>query len=159
MTMNGGKRKIIASNKKAFHNYSILDRIEAGIALQGTEVKSLRNGKVSFQDAYVTIDKNYEAYLVALHISPYDHGNRFNHDPLRKRKLLLHKKEILKLRQAIQEKGLTLVPTSIYFSQGMVKIEVAKAKGKNKYDKRDVLKQKSIKSDLAGFTKSKIKGG
>lgn len=128
-------QKIIAENRKAKHDYFILDTIEAGIALKGTEVKSMRAGRVNLKDSYIFI-QNDEAFIEGMHVSPYDHGNIFNVDPLRKRKLLLHKKEIIKLRQKTQEKGLGIVPLKLYFINGKVKVEIAVVRGKKLYDKR-----------------------
>ena len=128
-------QKIIAENRKAKHDYFILDTIEAGIALQGTEVKSMRAGRANLKDSYIFI-QNDEAFIEGMHVSPYDHGNIFNVDPLRKRKLLLHKKEIIKLRQKTQEKGLGIVPLKLYFINGKVKVEIAVVRGKKLYDKR-----------------------
>ena len=129
-------KKIIANNKKAFHDYFIEEKYEAGISLAGTEVKSLRQGKCSIKEAWVSIDKG-EAYICGMNISPYEKGNIFNKDPLRVRKLLLHKKEILKLDQAAQVQGYTLVPLEVYFKKGKVKVQIGLAKGKKLYDKRE----------------------
>ncbi|MFQ5652900.1 MAG: SsrA-binding protein SmpB [bacterium] len=135
--------KIITNNRKARHDFHILDTIEAGIVLHGTEVKSLRAGKANLKDSYANV-KNQEVYLCRSHISPYTHGNINNHDPLRERKLLLHRKEIKKLIGKTQEKGLTLVPLKLYFKNGKVKVELAVAKGKKLYDKRqDMAKRES----------------
>lgn len=128
-------QKIIAENRKAKHDYFILETIEAGIVLKGTEVKSMRAGRVNLKDSYIFI-QNDEAFIEGMHVSPYDHGNIFNVDPLRKRKLLLHKKEIIKLRQKTQEKGLGIVPLKLYFINGKVKVEIAVVRGKKLYDKR-----------------------
>ncbi|GFO68032.1 SsrA-binding protein [Geomonas limicola] len=139
--------KLICNNKKAFHDYFIEERYEAGMVLQGTEVKSLRGGKANLNDSFAIV-KNGEAYLHNLHISPYDFGNRQNHDPDRMRKLLLHKKEILKLFSKIREQGYTLIPLRIYFKDGKVKAELGLAKGKKNYDKRETLKQNDMKRDV-----------
>ena len=128
--------KLIANNKKAFHDYFIEEKYEAGISLAGTEVKSLRQGKCSIKEAWVSIDKG-EAYICGMNISPYEKGNIFNKDPLRVRKLLLHKKEIMKLDQAARVQGYTLVPLEVYFKKGKVKIQIGLAKGKKLYDKRE----------------------
>lgn len=128
--------KIIAKNPIAKHNYSIEDTLEAGIVLSGTEIKSIRNGKVNLKDSYATI-KNGEAFIFSMHISPYEHGNIFNKDPLRDRKLLLNKREINKLIGLIQAKGYTLVPMSLYFKGNKVKLELGIGKGKKLYDKRE----------------------
>lgn len=130
-----GGQKIIAQNKKAWHDYFVDEKYEAGIALTGTEVKSLRAGGVNLKDAYCHIE-NGEIFVVGMHISPYEHGNIFNRDPLRERKLLMHKKEILKLHGLLTQKGLTLVPLSLYFSGSHVKVEVGLCRGKKLYDKR-----------------------
>ena len=128
--------KLIANNKKAYHDYFIEEKYEAGISLAGTEVKSLRQGKCSIKEAWVSIDKG-EAYICGMNISPYEKGNIFNKDPLRVRKLLLHKNEIRKLDQASQVQGYTLVPLEVYFKRGKVKVQIGLAKGKKLYDKRE----------------------
>ncbi len=139
--------KLICQNKKAWHNYSIEDRYEAGISLLGTEVKSLREGKANLGDSYGKI-KNGEIFLVDAHISPYTHGNRFNPDPLRTRKLLLHKMEIRRLIGKVQEKGFTLIPLRLYFSDGKAKVELGLAKGKKLFDKRETIKRKTMERDM-----------
>jgi SsrA-binding protein len=139
--------KLICQNKKAWHHYFIEDRYEAGIALQGTEVKSLRDGRANLSDSYGKI-KNGEIFLVDAHISPYSFGNRLNHDPLRPRKLLLHKKEIRRLIGKVQEKGFTLIPLRLYFSDGKAKVELGLAKGKKLFDKRETLKRKTMERDM-----------
>jgi SsrA-binding protein len=139
--------KLIAQNRKARHDYFIEETFEAGIALTGTEVKSLRLGRANLQDSYATI-KNGEVFVNGVHISPYDMGNRFNHDPLRARKLLLHRFEINKLIGHTQKKGLTLVPLSLYFKKGMVKVELAVCKGKKLYDKRDDIAKKDALREI-----------
>lgn len=128
-------QKLIAENRKARHDYFILEAVEAGLVLTGTEVKSMRAGRVNLKDSYIFI-QNDEAYIEGMHVSPFEQGNRFNVDPMRQRKLLLHKKEITKLRVKTQEKGLALIPTKLYFKDGRVKLEVAVAQGKKLYDKR-----------------------
>ena len=133
--------KIIAKNPTAYHNYIIEDKIETGIVLSGTEIKSIRNGKVNLKDTYAQI-KNGEVFVFGMHISPYEQGNIFNKDPMRPRKLLLHKKEIFKLTGMIQQKGYTLVPISIYFKDNRVKLELGICKGKKLFDKREDLKKK-----------------
>ena len=140
-------RKLIANNKKAFHDYFIEDTWEAGIALVGTEVKSLRMGKCSLKESFIQIHKG-EIFIYNMHISPYEQGNRFNHDPLRTRKLLMHKHEILKLFGKIREKGYTLIPLNLYFKKGRVKVTVALASGKKLYDKRQTLAEKEAKRDI-----------
>ncbi len=139
--------KLICSNKKARRNFTILETFEAGIVLVGTEVKSLRAGKASMNESYAKIDQG-EVWLLQFHISPYTHGNVFNHDPRRPRKLLLHKQEIRRLIGKVTEKGLTLVPLKAYFKNGKVKIELALGKGKKIHDKREDLKRKAVKRDL-----------
>ena len=140
--------KIIASNKKAFFNYFLSDFIEAGIELKGTEIKSLRVTGATLNDAYVVI-RNGEAELLNMHIKAYEQGNIFNHDPLRTRKLLLHKKEIRFLEQKIKTQGYTVVPTKIYFSHGRAKVEIALAKGKKLYDKRETIKKRDLDREMA----------
>lgn len=144
--MSEGNKNIIV-NRTAWHEYFIEDKFEAGIALVGTEVKSLRRGKVNLSDSYVVI-KDREAFLVRAHISVYKEGNIFNHEPLRKRKLLLHKYEIDKLFSKTAEKGYSLIPLRLYFSKGRVKVEIALAKGKKLYDKRDSMAEKQAKRDI-----------
>ncbi len=134
--------KAVATNRKAFHDYAIEEKLEAGIVLKGTEVKSLREGKVNLRDSYASVDRG-EVILHNCHINPYSHGNIMNHDPLRPRKLLLHRKEINKLLGKAQQKGLTLVPLRIYFTQrGVAKVEIALARGKKQYDRRETIKQR-----------------
>ena len=133
--------KIIAKNPVAYHNYTINDKIETGIVLTGTEIKSIRNGKVNLKDSYANI-KNGECYIYNMHISPYEHGNIFNKNPMRDRKLLLHKKEINKLFGMIKQKGYSLIPISIYFNGSFVKLELGIGKGKKLYDKREDLAKK-----------------
>jgi SsrA-binding protein len=133
---------VVATNRKAFHDYAIEEKMEAGIVLRGTEVKSLREGKVNLRDSYASVDHE-QVILHNCHITPYSHGNIMNHDPLRPRKLLLHRKEISKLLGKTQLKGLTIVPLRIYFSpRGKAKIEIALAKGKKQYDRREATKQR-----------------
>ncbi|MGA1867216.1 MAG: SsrA-binding protein SmpB [bacterium] len=150
------ERKIIAFNKKATFEYTLLERIEAGVVLQGTEVKALREGKGSIKECYCTIDKD-EVYLINCHISPYSCGGSFNHAPLRKRKLLLKKREIKKLMGKTIEKGLTLIPVCLYFKRGLVKAEIALAKGKKAYDKRESIRKKDEKRDLNRMIKERHK--
>ena len=128
--------KIISQNKKAYHDYFVDEKYEAGIELFGTEVKSIRAGNVNLRDAYCDI-KNGELFVVGMHVSPYEHGNIFNREPLRNRKLLMHKREIMKLHGLVSQKGLTLIPLSLYFSGSRVKVEVGLCRGKKMYDKRD----------------------
>ncbi|MBQ9392022.1 MAG: SsrA-binding protein SmpB [Lachnospiraceae bacterium] len=139
-------KKLIANNKKAYHDYFLEEKIEAGIELVGTEVKSLRQGKCSIKEAFVRID-NGEIFVYQMHISPYEKGNIFNRDPLRPRKLLIHKYEIIKLESKIKEKGYAIVPVEVYFSNGRVKLLIALAKGKKLYDKRADIKAKDLKRE------------
>ena len=133
--------KMIANNKKAYHDYFILDTVEAGIALHGTEVKSLRMGKCSIKESFIRIE-NGEVFVYGMHVSPYEKGNIFNKDPMRVKKLLLHKSEINKLLGKIKEKGMSLVPLKVYFKGSLVKVEIGLAKGKKLYDKRDDIAKK-----------------
>lgn len=139
--------KLIAKNPTARHNYTIEDTIEAGIVLSGTEIKSIRNGKANLKDSYANI-KNGEIYIYGMHISPYEQGNIFNKDPLRDRKLLLHKKEIMKLLGKIKQQGITLVPMSLYFKGSKVKLELGIGKGKKLYDKREDLAKKEAEMKI-----------
>lgn len=139
--------KIVSQNKKAYHDYFILDTYEAGIELKGTEIKSVRKGSTNLKDAFIRI-KQDEAYIENMHIAPYEQGNRFNHEPLRTRKLLLHKKEIKKLQKEVKENGLTIIPTKLYFNTSKLKVEIALARGKKLYDKRQDLKAKDAKRDV-----------
>ncbi|MCC7499888.1 MAG: SsrA-binding protein SmpB [Bryobacterales bacterium] len=136
MPKQDGGWKILADNRRAGHNYHLLERFEAGVVLSGTEVKSARSGKVQLLDSYAEI-AGKEAWLVNAHIGHYSHGNRENHDPVRRRKLLLHRREIDKLQGKTREKGLTLVPTKVYLKQGRIKCEIALARGKQLHDKRE----------------------
>ncbi len=140
--------KIAAENRKARHDYTIYETFEAGIELVGTEVKSLRAGKANLKDAYAQITKTAEVYVYNLHISPYDFGNQFNHDPLRPRRLLLHRSEIRRLIGKTKEKGYTLVPLKLYFTHGLVKMELALAIGKKLYDKRQAMAEKDAKREM-----------
>lgn len=144
--MNKSNKKVITQNKKAHHEYFIEDTYECGIVLVGTEIKSIRLGKVSINEAYCQVVKG-EMIIEGMHISKYELGNIFNHDPDRKRKLLLHKKEIIKLSNYVSREGYTLVPLSVYIIDGKCKIELAVAKGKKLYDKRDSLKEKSVQRE------------
>jgi SsrA-binding protein len=146
--------KLICNNKKAHHDYFIEEKFEAGIVLKGTEAKALRMGKANLNDSFALV-KSGEAFLHNLHISPYDFGNRENHDPDRMRKLLLHKKEILRLFSKVREQGYSLVPLKLYFKNGMVKVEMGLAKGKKLYDKREVMKQKDMRRDVAQALKER----
>lgn len=138
--------KLIANNKKAYHDFFILDTYEAGISLAGTEVKSLRMGKCSIKESFIRIEDG-EVFIYGMHISPYEKGNIFNKDPLRVRKLLLHKAEIQKLSGKIKEKGMSIVPLKVYFSGSLVKVEIGLAKGKKLYDKRDDIAKKDQKRE------------
>ncbi len=139
--MGKDTKKLIANNKKAFHDYFIEDKYEAGISLAGTEVKSLRMGKCSIKESFIRIEKG-EVFVYGMHISPYEKGNIFNKDPLRIRKLLLHRQEIRKIEGQIAQKGYTLVPLSVYFKGSLVKVEIGLAKGKKLYDKRQDIAKK-----------------
>lgn len=138
--------KLIANNKKAYHEYFIEDKYEAGVELHGTEVKSLRMGKCSLKEAFVRIE-NGQVYVYQMHISPYEKGNIFNRDPLRPKKLLLHKSEIRKLEQAIKENGYTIMPLQVYLKGGLVKVEIGLAKGKKLYDKRADIAKKDMRRE------------
>ena len=139
--------KLIANNKKAYHDYFVEDKYEAGISLAGTEVKSLRMGKCSLKESYIQV-KGSEVYIYGMHISPYEKGNIFNKDPLRTRKLLLHSYEINKIRAKAAEKGYTIVPLQVYLKGSLVKVEIGLCRGKKLYDKREDLKQKDIRRDM-----------
>lgn len=147
------KEKLIASNKKALHDYFVLQKLEAGLSLTGTEVKSLRDGNANLKDAYV-IFKDGEAFLFGAHISPYTHGNLQNHEPDRTRKLLLHGREIEKLQSQVVEKGLTVVPLRLYFRGARVKVEIAVVRGKKLYDKRETEKRREADREAAAAIKS-----
>lgn len=138
--------KLIANNKKAYHDYFIEDKFEAGISLSGTEVKSLRMGKCSLKESFIRVEKG-EVYIFGMHISPYEKGNIFNKDPLRIRKLLLHSYEINKIMGKMQTKGYTIVPLQVYFKGSLVKVEIALARGKKLYDKREDLAKKDMRRD------------
>ena len=139
--------KVICQNRKAFHNYFIEESYQAGVSLLGSEVKSLREGKVSLGDSYGDI-KRSEVFLVDAHISPYPQANRLNHEPLRTRKLLLHKKEIKRLIGKVEQRGYTLIPIKLYFVDGKVKVDLALAKGKKLFDKRETLKKKTMEREM-----------
>lgn len=128
--------KVVVNNRKAGFEYFLLEKYEAGLALQGSEIKSIRAGQISIQEAYVDVENGEQAWLIESHIAPYEQANRFNHDPKRKRKLLLHKKQIRELWNNVRIKGMTIVPTRVYLKNGRAKIEIALAKGKKAYDKR-----------------------
>lgn len=152
--MPKGTGKQVAQNKKAYHDYTILDTYEAGIVLKGTEIKAVRQGKINLKDGFVKI-QNGEAYLWNVHISPYDQGNLFNHDPLRSRKLLLHKKQLQKLIGELKVQGITLIPLKVYLKDGFAKVLVGLAKGKKQYDKREDLKRKEQKREIERSLKLK----
>lgn len=138
--------KVIVSNRNAFHEFHILDKYEAGAALVGTEVKSIMAGKIQLKESYVSV-KEDEVWLMNAHVSPYSHGNQQNHEPLRTRKLLLHRREIEKLKKETTQKGMTLVVTKVYWKNGRIKFEVGVAKGKKLYDKRETMKRKTIEKE------------
>ncbi len=148
--------KIVSENRKARHEYHILETYEAGIALTGTEVKSLRIGRANLQDSYARVE-NAELLLYNMHISPYDQGNRFNHEPKRTRRLLLHKNEIMRLLGKTREKGLALIPLKIYFKNGWAKIELALAKGKKLYDRREDMAARDAKREIERAVKERMR--
>ena len=151
--------KVVATNRKAFHDYHVEEKFEAGIVLRGTEVKSLRAGLVNLKESYASVDHG-EVMLHNCHINPYSHGNIMNHDPLRPRKLLLHRKEISKLLGQTQQKGLTLVPLRIYFSpRGQAKVEIALARGKKQYDRREAVKEREAGREVERAMKGARRGG
>jgi SsrA-binding protein len=139
--------KVIATNRKAGHNYFLLDKYEAGIVLQGSEIKSVRSGQISIKEAYVRTNGD-EAWLVNAHIAPYDPASHLNHNPKRERKLLLHRKEIIRLWKEVSQKGVTIVPLRVYLKNGRAKIEIAIAKGKRKGDKRDKISKREIEREI-----------
>ncbi len=147
--------RVTISNRKARHDYFILETLEAGIVLRGTEVKSLRKGNANLQDSYAEL-RNGEVWLEGMHISPYEQGNINNHEPRRKRKLLLQKKQIRKLIGGLKEKGLTLIPLSVYFHGPYAKVELALARGKKSYDKREAIARRDAERDLARMKRSRI---
>ena len=147
---------VVTQNKKAFHDYAIDETVEAGMVLTGTEVKSLRDGKANLLDSYVLI-KGSEAVLLNCHISPYTHGNIMNHEPTRTRKLLLHKKEIIRLQGKVAQKGYSLIPLKIYFKGSHAKVEVGLARGKKQYEKRDTIKKKEADREIQRAMKSRNK--
>ncbi len=152
--MDTRPKKLISNNKKAYHDYFIDEKIEAGIELFGTEVKSVRAGTVNLKDSYVSL-KTGEAILIGMHISPYEQGNIFNRDPLRERRLLLHKKEIMRLIGKTKEKGYSLIPLQVYFSGSKVKIELGLARGKKAYDKRDSIAERDAKRNMERAVKAR----
>jgi SsrA-binding protein len=146
--------KVVCQNRKAFHDYFIEDTLEAGIALSGTEVKSLREGKANLKDSYVLV-KGGEVFLLNCHISPYSHGNIMNHDPVRTRKLLLHRQEIDRMSGKAAAKGYTLIPLKIYFKASFAKVEIGLAKGKRLFEKRDTIKEREAKREIEKAMKNK----
>ena len=147
------KTPVVIENRKAFHDYHIEERFEAGIELTGTEVKSIRRGRANLGDSYAAVDQG-ELFLYNMHISPYEQGNRFNPDPIRTRRLLMHKHEILRLYGIVRQEGLTLVPTKLYFKRGRVKIEIGLARGKKNYDKRNSEAERQSRRDIDRRLKS-----
>lgn len=150
--------KLIGRNRKAYHDYHIDESYEAGIVLQGTEVKSVRGAKVNLRDSYARVEGG-ELYLFNMHISPYDPGNRYNHDPRRTRKLLMHKAEIGRLAGKVQEKGYTLIPLKIYLKRGLVKVELGLARGKRLYDKRRSIAERDQRREMERAHKEKLQNG
>ncbi len=149
--------KIVASNKKAYHNYEIIESLEAGIALRGSEVKSVRGGRVSLKDSYAEI-RNGEVFLLHMNISPYEQANIFNHDPLREKKLLLHRQQIKRLIGKIREKSYTLVPTKVMFNEkGRVKVEISLAKGKRAYEKKRAIKERELDREVRAALKKRLR--
>jgi len=147
--------KIVASNKKAYFNYEIIESLEAGVALLGSEVKSIREGRVSLKDSFAEI-KNGEVFLLHMNISPYEQANIFNHDPLREKKLLLHRQQIKRLIGKIREKGYTLIPTKVFFNEkGKVKVEISLAKGKRTYEKKRAIKERDIEREIRSELKKR----
>jgi SsrA-binding protein len=147
MAKSEGGIKVLSVNKKARFNFSIDESFECGLVLVGTEVKSIKDGRFSFADSYATVEKD-ELWLVDFHVTPYVYGNRMNHDPLRRRKLLVHRKEIKRLKRIVDEKGLTLVPLKFYLKRGIVKCELGIAKGKKLFDKRNDIRKRDQKREL-----------
>ena len=154
MADKGTGRKIIAQNKKAFHDYFVDERYEAGIELTGTEIKSIRAGQINLKDSYCEI-KGGEIFALGIHVSPYDKGNIFNGDPLRDRRLLMHKREIMKLQGLVGQKGFTLVPLSVYFSGSLAKVEIGLCRGKKLYDKRESDAKREAERNIERFSKNK----
>ncbi|MEJ2262608.1 MAG: SsrA-binding protein SmpB [Anaerolineales bacterium] len=140
--------KVVATNRKAKHEYFILDTYEAGIVLKGTEIKSIRSGSISLSEAYVTIENGREAWLVSAHIAPYDQASHYNHDPNRPRKLLLHRSEINRLWNEVRKKGVTIIPLRVYLRDGLAKVEIGVAKGKKLYDKRATIAKRDAEREI-----------
>ncbi|WP_434511035.1 SsrA-binding protein SmpB [Desulfitobacterium sp. AusDCA] len=155
--MASGGIKVISDNRKAYHDYFVEEKLETGIILTGTEIKSIRNGRVNLKDSFARVE-NGEVWLYQMHISPYEQGNRFNHDPLRKRKLLLNRSEISKLVGKVQQEGLTLVPTKIYLRKGLAKVELGICKGKKNYDKRQDIAERDAKREIDRHLRDRQKG-
>ena len=155
MADKNAKNKQVAKNSKAYHDYFVDDTYEAGIALFGTEIKSIRGGQVNLKDSYCSI-KDGEIFVVGMHVSPYEHGNIFNRDPLRKRRLLMHKKEILKLHGLVAQKGVSLIPLSLYFSGSRVKVEVGLCRGKKLYDKRESIAKHDADREIERKMKDRL---
>jgi SsrA-binding protein len=149
--------KVVSTNRKAFHNFTILETYEAGLALRGTEVKSLRESQVNFKDCYASID-NGEAWLIGCHISPYHHGSDANHDPERRRKLLLHRREIARLLGKVAERGLTIVPLRLYLKNGRIKVELGLARGKKLHDKRATIRERDERRQMAQEASERRRG-
>ena len=156
MADNQNHTKLVANNKRAYHDYFIEEKYECGIELYGTEIKSIRQGKCSINEAYVDID-NGEAFVDGMNVSPYEKGNIFNRDPMRRKKLLLHKNEIRKLAQQVQAKGYTIVPLQVYLKNGRCKVEIGLARGKHNYDKRDDIRKKDLRRETERDYKSQLK--
>ena len=156
MAENKGGHKIIAANKKAYHDYFVDEKLEAGVALFGTEVKSLRLGQVNLKDSYCYIEDG-EIFASGIHISPYEKGNIYNRDPLREKKLLMHKREIMRLLGLVGQKGVTLVPLSLYFSGSRVKVELGICRGKKLYDKREDMAKKQAARDIERYSKGRMR--
>ncbi|MCW5934851.1 MAG: SsrA-binding protein SmpB [Fimbriimonadia bacterium] len=144
---SSGGIKIVTTNRKAYHDYSVEDKFEAGMALMGSEVKSIAEGKANLTDSYCQVE-NGELWVYGIHISPYDPASRFGHDPRRKRKLLMHKYEINRLRGKVEQKGFAIVPLKLYFRRGKAKLEIGLVKGKRQFDKRDTIKERDMQRDL-----------
>ena len=145
-------KKVVSTNRKAYHDYLIFDKYVAGIVLTGTEIKSIRKGMINLKDSFAKIEDN-EIFLYGMHISPYEQGNRFNHKPDRVRKLLLQKREILKIQDKVKKDGVTIVPLELFLSNGFAKIEIGLAKGKKIYDKREAIAKKDQERDIARYVK------
>lgn len=147
MSVDDSKERVLVTNRKALHDYFVIDRYEAGIVLKGTEVKSLRQGSANLQDGYAIL-RNGELWLIGMHISPFEKGNINNHDPLRDRKLLMHKRELLRLMGKTADKGVTLIPLRIYFKKNIIKVEIGLARGKKDYDKREAIAKRDAERQL-----------